>query len=154
IVDYAHTPDGLQQIFDYAKHITPEGKRLISVFGSAGKRDVKKRVVFGELADRFCDLIILTEDDPRNEDPQDIANEIASGIRDTTYLFIESRYDAIRQAIEVANTGDVVVILGKGDDPYMAREYGKEEWMGDQAAARDVIRKYYYGNEENEHEEE
>ncbi len=105
IVDFAHTPDGLEQIFKFASAITPKEKRIISVFGSAGKRDTKKRPVFGQLADKYCDLIILTEDDPRDEDPIQIAEEIAAGIQKTNRIIIESRYDAIRQAIEVANVG-------------------------------------------------
>lgn len=150
IVDFAHTPDGLEKIFEYAKDITKEGRSIISVFGSAGKRDTKKRKVFGEVASRFCDNIILTEDDPRDEDPREIANEIKSGITNTNNIFIENRYDAIRQAIESANVGDTVLILGKGDEVFMYREFGREPWLGDHIAARHCIRKYYLGIEDDE----
>lgn len=148
IVDFAHTPDGLTKVFEYAKTITDPGRSIIAVFGSAGKRDTKKRKVFGEIADRYCDLIILTEDDPRNEDAREIANEIKSGIQDTKNIYIENRYDAIRQAVETANVKDTVLILGKGDELFMYREDGREDWLGDHNAARHCIRKYYLGIEE------
>lgn len=148
IVDFAHTPDGMEKVFEYANSITPDENAIISVFGSAGKRDTKKRKVFGEIADRFCDSIILTEDDPRDENPRDIANEIKSGIKNTNNIFIEDRYSAIRQAIESANVNDTVLILGKGDEVFMYREFGREPWIGDHIAARHVIRKHCLGLED------
>ncbi len=148
IVDFAHTPDGLEKVFEYASDITESDRSIISVFGSAGKRDTKKRKVFGEIASRYCDLIILTEDDPRDEDAREIANEIKSGIQDTKNIYIENRYDAIRQAIESANVGDTILILGKGDEVFMYREDGREPWLGDHVAACHCIRKYYLGIEE------
>lgn len=150
IVDFAHTPDGLEKVFEYASEIIEDGRSIISVFGSAGKRDAKKRKVFGEIASKYCDMIILTEDDPRDEDPREIAAEIKSGIRDTKSIYIENRYDAIRQAIESANVGDAILILGKGDEVFMYREEGREPWLGDHVAARHCIRKYYLGIEEEQ----
>ena len=91
----------------------------------------------------------MTEDDPRDESPRDIANEIRSGITNTNSIFIENRYDAIRQAIETANVGDTVLILGKGDEVFMYRENGREPWLGDHRAARHCIRKYYLGIEDD-----
>ena len=148
IVDFAHTPDGMEKVFEFANSITPDGNAIIAVFGSAGKRDTKKRKVFGEIADRYCDSIILTEDDPRDENPRDIANEIKGGIKDTNNIFIEDRYSAIRQAIESANVNDTVLILGKGDEVFMYREFGREPWIGDHIAARHVIRKHCLGLED------
>ena len=150
IVDFAHTPDGMEKVFEYAKDITEDGHSIIAVFGSAGKRDTKKRRVFGEIASRYCDSIILTEDDPRDEDPREIANEIKSGISDTNNIFIADRYAAIRQAIESANVKDTVLILGKGDEVFMYREFGREPWMGDHNVARHCIRKYSLGLEDDE----
>ena len=149
IVDFAHTPDGLEKVFEYAKGITDDDHAIIAVFGSAGKRDTKKRKVFGEIADRYCESIILTEDDPRDEDPREIANEIKSGIKDTNNIYIADRYAAIRQAIESANVGDTVLILGKGDELFMYREFGREPWMGDNHVARHCIRKYSLGIEDD-----
>lgn len=148
IVDFAHTPDGMEKVFEYAKDITEEGHSIIAVFGSAGKRDTKKRKVFGEIASKYCDSIILTEDDPRDEDPRAIANEIKSGIQNTNNIFIEDRYAAIRQAIESANMKDTVLILGKGDEVFMYREFGREPWLGDHNVARHCIRKYALGMED------
>ncbi|MEF9961042.1 MAG: UDP-N-acetylmuramoyl-L-alanyl-D-glutamate--2,6-diaminopimelate ligase [Erysipelotrichaceae bacterium] len=150
IVDYAHTPDGFEKIFEYANTITSENRRIITVFGCAGKRDMKKRPVLGEIASKYCDLIVLTEEDPRDEEPADIATEIRNGIVDTNNIFIENRYDAIRQAIESANVGDTVLILGKGDEIFMDRSNRHDEWIGDHVAARHILRKYYLGMEEDE----
>ncbi|MDH6367695.1 MULTISPECIES: UDP-N-acetylmuramoyl-L-alanyl-D-glutamate--2,6-diaminopimelate ligase [unclassified Breznakia] len=147
IVDFAHTPDGLEKIFQFATSITPEDSSIIAVFGSAGRRDVDKRKVFGEVASKFCDTIILTEDDPRDEDPREIANQIKSGIQgDARSIYIEDRYGAIRQAIEQANPNDTVLVLGKGDEVFMYREEGRSPWVGDHNAAREIIRRYYLGS--------
>ncbi len=139
IIDYAHTPDGFEKIFTYARSITPHKKRVIVVFGSAGQRDSKKRKVLGELADHYCDMIIVTEEDNRSEKVLDICNEIAKGITKNNYIIIEDRYDAIRQALEIACKQDTVLILGKGDETYMYREFGKEYWMGDHQAAKEIL---------------
>lgn len=152
IVDYAHTPDGLTQIFKYATSITNPSKRIIAVFGSAGQRDTKKRPIFGELADKYCDMIILTEEDPRTEKVRDICNEIRSGIKGTNAVIIEDRYDAIHQACSIACTGDTVLILGKGDEPYMYREFGREDWMGDHEAAKDILQSLQEEQKENLYE--
>lgn len=151
VVDFAHTPDGIKQVMEYASRITEKENRIIAVFGSAGKRDFKKRPVFGEIADKYCDMIILTEDDPRDENVYDIASDIAEGIQKTNYIIIEQRADAIRQAIEMANTGDTILVLGKGNEIFMYREFGREPYQGDHRLAREMIEKYYYfEGEENE----
>ena len=147
-VDFAHTPDGLEKVFEYARLITEPQRKIIAVFGSAGKRDTKKRKVFGSIASKYCDMIILTEDDPRDEEAREIANEIKSGIIDTNNIFIENRYDAIRQAIEMANVDDTVLILGKGDETFIYRVLGREPYLGDHLAAKEIIQKYYLGLEE------
>lgn len=141
IVDFAHTPDGIEKIMEFGQSIAGENGKLIAVFGSAGKRDKAKRKVFGEIADKFCSNIFLTEDDPRDEDPKEIADEIKKGIRKATTVFIEDRYEAIRQAIETANKGDTVLILGKGDEPFMYHEEGRVPWVGDNVAAKECVRR-------------
>jgi len=148
IVDYAHTPDGFKQIYEYANSITKEGGRIITVFGSAGKRDTKKRAILGEVSDHYCDMIILTEEDPRGESVIEICQEIAEGIQNTNYSIIEDRYAAIHQAVEIANSNDTILILAKGGDRFMSRAFGHEEWMGDDQAAKDVLHRYYLGEEE------
>ncbi len=139
VIDYAHTPDGFEKIFTYARSITPVKKKIIVVFGSAGQRDSKKRKVLGEIADRYCDMIILTEEDNRSEKVLDICSEISKGITKNNYIIIEDRYDAIRQSLEIACKNDTILILGKGDEPYMYREFGKEEWIGDQLAVQEIL---------------
>ncbi|EOS61051.1 UDP-N-acetylmuramyl-tripeptide synthetase [Firmicutes bacterium M10-2] len=142
IVDFAHTPDGMEKVMEFGRSITKENGNLIAVFGSAGKRDVAKRKVFGELADKYCDFVILTEDDPRDEDPKEIADQIKEGIKKTTNIFIEDRYEAIRQAVESAKEGDTILLLGKGDEVFIYRENGRAPWIGDHVAVRECIHKY------------
>ena len=151
VVDFAHTPDGIEKVFQYASEITSPKNRIIAVFGSAGKRDLKKRVIFGELADKYCDMIILTEDDPRDEEVEDIANEIASGIKNKNYTIVLDRYNAIRLAIDIANRNDTILILGKGDEQFMYRVYGREPYIGDHKACIEILDKFYL-QEENEDE--
>lgn len=141
IVDFAHTPDGLEKMMQFGRMITRPGGSLIAVFGSAGRRDKVKRKVFGELADKYCSQVFLTEDDPRDEDAREIASEIRQGIEKISSVFVPERYEAIRQAIEAANEGDTVLILGKGDEPFMYREQGRAPWKGDNKAARECIRR-------------
>lgn len=152
IVDFAHTPDGIEKVMQYAKTITPKASRIIAVFGSAGKRDLKKRPIFGKLANQYCDMTILTEDDPRGESVVEIANQIAQGITTKTYIIIEDRYTAIRQAIELVNANDTILILGKGSETYMYQEFGKETYLGDDVIVREVIEKYYLEKGEKDDE--
>ncbi len=151
IVDFAHTPDGIEKVCQFATAITPKDSRIIAITGSAGKRDTMKRPVFGELLDQYTDMIILTEDDPRNEKPADICKEIAAGIHKTPYIVVEDRYDAIRQAVEMAEAKDTIIIMGKGDEKFIYREFGREPYEGDDAIAREVIQAYYLkGDQEND----
>lgn len=140
VVDFAHTPDGMEQMLRYGRQVAADKGRVITVFGSAGKRDIAKRKVFGELADQYADLIILTEDDPRDENPKDIADQIKEGIQNKPNLFVEDRYEAIRQAIDNASKGDVVLILGKGDEPFMYHESGRVPWVGDNICAVECLK--------------
>lgn len=154
LVDFAHTPDGIEKVCKYATSITPDGARIIAVTGSAGNKDSSKRPVFGEILDKYCDMIILTEDDPRNEKIYDIAEEIASGIKKTNYTIIEDRYDAIRQAIELAYNNDTVLLLGKGDEKFIYRAFGRETYQGDNCIAHEVLKKYYFGEGDSDYENE
>lgn len=139
IVDFAHTPDGMEQMMQFGRSITGENGDLIAVFGSAGKRDINKRKVFGELADKYCDLVILTEDDPRDENPRQIAEQIKEGMQKVNNIFIEDRYEAIHQAISCAKKGDTILLLGKGDEPFIYREHGRSPYIGDNKAAIECI---------------
>ncbi len=150
LIDFAHTPDGIEKVCQYASAITPKENRIIAITGSAGKRDTLKRPIFGQILDRYCDMIILTEDDPRNERPEDIAKEIASGITKTNYTVITDRYDAIRQAIELAEPEDSILILGKGDEKFIYREYGREAYEGDDTISHEVLKKYYFADDDSD----
>jgi UDP-N-acetylmuramoyl-L-alanyl-D-glutamate--2,6-diaminopimelate ligase len=124
VVDYAHTPSSFQTIFPPLRNrMNKTGKRIISVFGSAGERDTKKRGEQGKIAAEYCDVIILTDEDPRGEKPMDILEEIAAGvekqkpfIRDENLFLIPDRLLAIRKALDIARIGDLAIFLGKGHE--------------------------------------
>ncbi len=141
IVDFAHTPDGLEKVFKYAQKITPTSRNIVAVFGSAGGRDKAKRKMFGELADAYCDKIVLTEDDPRDEDPVAIANQIGKGISRHQYIIVETREEAIKFALDMMNSGDTLLILGKGDEDFIYRSFGKEAYLGDDKVVSRYLRK-------------
>lgn len=143
IVDYAHTPDGFEKIFEYAKTITPLYGRIIGVFGADGGRDHSKRKFFGSIAEKYCDKIYITEADSRTEDTLQIARDIKEGITDLDYEYIENRYDAIEASIKNARKGDCILILSKGDEVFLTGPNGREEWMGDNVAAEKALIKYY-----------
>ncbi len=128
IVDYAHTPDSLEAVY---KSLRPAAKRLICVLGAAGGgRDKWKRPEFGKIASSFCDEIILTNEDPFDEDPDDILDQIESGISGSVkHHRLIDRGEAIKKAIADAEGGDIVVITGKGSETSIALKGGKKkEW--------------------------
>lgn len=119
VVDYAHTPDGLENILKTARDILEN--RLITVFGCGGDRDRGKRPLMGGIAARYSDFTIVTSDNPRSEEPQDIISDIIPGVekvKDSRYAIIVDRREAIRHAIHLARPGDLVVIAGKGHETY------------------------------------
>ena len=117
IIDYAHTPDGLENVIDTARQICT-GK-LITVFGCGGDRDRTKRPIMGRLASAKSDIIILTSDNPRSENPYDIIAEIKAGITDAKNVVSEeNRKKAIEYALKIANTNDIVLLCGKGAEDY------------------------------------
>jgi UDP-N-acetylmuramoyl-L-alanyl-D-glutamate--2,6-diaminopimelate ligase len=140
VVDYAHTPDGLKKILETARELTE--RRLIVVFGCGGDRDRTKRPLMGEFAAEFGDLVIITSDNPRSEDPMSIINEIRPGVEKSgmDYIIEPDRRSAIYRAIESAKTGDLVVIAGKGHETY---QIFKDETIhfDDAETAREAIRK-------------
>ena len=116
IVDYAHTPDGVKNVLQTARQIV-KGK-IITVFGCGGDRDNSKRPIMGKLAAALSDVAILTSDNPRTEDPEKILDEIEIGIGQKIHERIADRREAIFKAIELAEAGDIVLILGKGHETY------------------------------------
>ncbi|MBE6047444.1 MAG: UDP-N-acetylmuramoyl-L-alanyl-D-glutamate--2,6-diaminopimelate ligase [Clostridium sp.] len=123
IVDYAHTPDGLDNILKTARGFTKN--KLISVFGCGGDRDKVKRPQMGKIGSDISDIAIITSDNPRTEDPVSIINDVVKGIDKDNYEVIENRKDAIKRAIELAGEGDVIVIAGKGHEDYQILNTGK-----------------------------
>lgn len=121
IVDYAHTPDGLENILQTAQQIAR--KRIIVVFGCGGDRDRTKRPIMGKLAAVYGNIVIATSDNPRSEDPEFILAEIETGIKEgltpgKVYEKITDRRQAIARAVELASTDDIVIIAGKGHEDY------------------------------------
>ena len=114
IVDFAHTPDGMQQVLNALKE-----KELLVVFGAGGDRDVSKRPLMGRVAGSLAKKVFITSDNPRHEDPQVIAQDILSGIEDKSNVVVElNRKKAIEMALDMQEDEDVVVILGKGDEAH------------------------------------
>lgn len=112
VVDFAHTPDGIEKVLDALKN-----KKLIVVFGAGGDRDKTKRPLMGAVVEHFAKIAIITSDNPRSEEPKAIMNEILSGFKEPhKVLMIEDRKKAIQKALEFKEKDDLVVILGKGDE--------------------------------------
>ncbi len=121
IIDYAHTPDALQNVLTTVKNSKNRNAKLITVFGAGGNRDKTKRPEMGKIASRLSDMTIITSDNPRDEKPEEIINDIAKGISNEDkekVLEIEDREQAIKTALMLAKKGDVVVIAGKGHETY------------------------------------
>src|SRR5262249_31884002 len=117
LVDYAHTPDALERVLDTARRLAPGG-RVIVVFGSGGDRDRQKRPAMGRAAATGADSVVLTSDNPRSEDPEQIARSVLDGLRDgRASVVVElDRRAAIHEALRSARAGDVVLIAGKGHE--------------------------------------
>lgn len=134
IVDYAHAPDALEKVFESVGHGVDKGRRIISVHGGAGRRDPSTRAIRGEILGRESDVVIITEDDSRDEDPKEIAAMFVEGAEKAGKklgedLFVEiDREKAIRKAIEMASVGDLVLILGKGHEKTILRADGPHEF--------------------------
>ena len=121
IVDYAHTPDGLENVLKSAREITPTDGKLICLFGCGGDRDATKRPKMGAIAEKLADIIVITSDNPRSEDPQVIITDIIAGLKsvNTENVIVEpDRGTAISLLKTIANNNDVVVIAGKGHEDY------------------------------------
>ena len=163
VVDYAHTPDSLKALYETYKPaeatpLEPRGvtsRKLICVLGSTGGgRDKWKRPEMGKVAERFCDTAILTNEDPYDEDPKKIMEEIAGGFSRKTPRVVLDRRQAIREALKEAQTlrqaqGDQsvpVLITGKGPDPYIMGPRGKKEPWCDAAVAEEELQKLGYEN--------
>ncbi len=141
-VDYAHTPDAFIQTFEFINKINTNNSKVIVVFGSAGKRDKGKRAILGEIADKYTDYIVLTEEDSRDEKTENIALEIKKGIKNTPTSIFDYRYDAIKHSIAIAEEGDIILILGKGQEHFLDRGDEKCHWMGDDEAVIKALEEF------------
>ncbi len=132
IIDYAHTPDGLENVINAVKEFV-QGD-IITVFGCGGDRDNTKRPIMGEIAGRLSDYSIITSDNPRTEDPQKIVEQIEVGMKrtDGKYKMITDRREAIAYALDHAKAGDIVILAGKGQETYQI--IGKEKFDFDERA--------------------
>lgn len=121
VVDYAHTPDALENVLDSINEIRTKNERLITVFGCGGDRDKAKRPEMGKIATRKSTLAIITSDNPRKENPNDIIKEIEQGVEAqnySKYISISDRKEAIKMAIKFAEPKDIVLVAGKGHENY------------------------------------
>jgi len=143
IVDYAHTPDGLENVLRAVKEIAE--RRLILVFGCGGDRDRGKRPIMGKIGARYADYCILTSDNPRTEQPEAILDDIEAGLREDRvpadrYERIADRRAAIEKAVEMASPGDVVLIAGKGHETYQIIGHRRIDF-DDRLVAGEAIRR-------------
>ncbi|MDD3476029.1 MAG: UDP-N-acetylmuramoyl-L-alanyl-D-glutamate--2,6-diaminopimelate ligase [Sulfurimonas sp.] len=135
IVDFAHTPDGIQQVLNALKE-----KELLVVFGAGGDRDKIKRPLMGRVAASLAKKLYITSDNPRNEDPQEIVNDILEGIEDKSIAVVElNRRKAIENALFEQKNDEVVVILGKGDETYQII-YDQKLPFDDREVVREILK--------------
>ncbi len=125
VIDYAHTPDGLENILTSVRALTD--KKVICLFGCGGDRDKTKRPIMGEIAYRYADICVVTSDNPRTENPETIIADILAGMPDDKKKIIveADRKAAIAKALEIASAGDIVVLAGKGHETYQVLSTGK-----------------------------
>ena len=140
MIDYAHSPESLQNILQATKSYTRG--RVISVFGCGGDRDSGKRPMMGEISGKIADYTIITSDNPRTEEPEKIVNQIEEGIKKTKgkYEVVVDRTEAIEKAIKMANKRDIIILAGKGHEPYQEIN-GVKYPFDERIIVRDIIEK-------------
>jgi len=145
-VDYAHTDDALRNLLATATKLNPGG-RIITLFGCGGDRDRTKRPLMGEAAGQASDIVVLTSDNPRSEDPLLIINDVIVGVQRTkAKVFVEpDRQKAIEIAIDEARSGDIVLLAGKGHESYQVLRDSTIEF-DDREVARRVLSQHGYGD--------
>jgi UDP-N-acetylmuramoyl-L-alanyl-D-glutamate--2,6-diaminopimelate ligase len=141
-VDYAHSDDALKNVLSMLRQITPDSK-IILVFGCGGEKDKGKRPKMGKIAATLADFAIITSDNPRSEDPKDIACDILKGIKKSSkgrYRVILDRFEAIKEGLSLADTKSIVLIAGKGHEAYQIFKDRKVPF-DDREVARQILRK-------------
>jgi UDP-N-acetylmuramoyl-L-alanyl-D-glutamate--2,6-diaminopimelate ligase len=141
IVDYAHTPGSFERLFPAIRPLV--GGRLFALFSSAGERDVEKRPVLGAIADRYCDVIFLADEDPRGENGMDLLRDVAAGCRGKTegetLFLIEDRRTAMKAAFSMMRKGDCILLLGKGHEGSIIYANHTIPW-DEEDTARELLR--------------
>ncbi|MBO6574634.1 MAG: UDP-N-acetylmuramoyl-L-alanyl-D-glutamate--2,6-diaminopimelate ligase [Rhodothermales bacterium] len=138
VIDFAHTPDALRNVLSAARGIVPAGANLWCVFGCGGDRDTGKRPLMGGIAEELADRVIVTSDNPRTEDPEAIQADIRSGVSHPERMhWIVDRRQAVHRAVETAGLGDVIVLAGKGPEPYQIIGTEKRPYL-DEAVVREA----------------
>lgn len=140
IVDYAHTPGAYEKMLPDVRNTTPG--RVLAVFSSAGERDLAKRPMLGEIAGRYCDILILADEDPRGEDSMQVLKDVAAGAKNKTpgkdLFFIPPRQEAILETFKMAREKDTVLLLGKGHESTIIYADGPIPW-DEETAARECL---------------
>jgi len=148
-VDYAHTPDALENILNAAKSFLPKTSKLILVFGCGGDRDKSKRPLMGKIATSLAGFTVITSDNSRSELPEDIISDILSGIDpESEHAVIVSRADAIKYAVRIAKDGDVIFLCGKGHEKYEIGIGGRRDFDESRIVESTVLEELA-GREEN-----
>lgn len=132
-IDYAHTPDGLENVLKALRQFAP--KRIITVFGCGGDRDKTKRPLMGEISDRLSDFSVVTSDNPRTEDPNEIISDVLKGFKTFRFMAVTDRREAIRFAMRMAKENDIILLAGKGHETYQV--VGEERVHMDE---REIVR--------------
>ena len=122
-VDYAHTPDAVKNVLISAEEF--KSGRIITIIGCGGNRDPLKRPIMGRIAVEHSDYVIFTSDNPRNEDPKDILNDITANLTSDNFEVIIDRHDAIVKGMDLLNNNDILMVLGKGHEDYQIIKAGK-----------------------------
>ena len=138
MIDFAHTPESLESILNAVKSYT-RGK-VICVFGCGGDRDRIKRPIMGEISGKIADFTVITSDNPRTENPEEIIKEIENGIKKTKgkYIAICDRKEAVTYALNMMEKKDIVVLAGKGHETYM-EENGKKTYFNEREIVKEVL---------------
>lgn len=142
IVDYAHTPDSLGAVYKANSKFKKENSKMVCVLGAAGGgRDTWKRPKLGKIAGKYCDEIIVTNEDPYNEEPMKIIKEVSGGVEGKKVNKILDRREGIKKALKLAKEKDIVIITGKGCEPWMCVAGGKKIPWDDRKIAKEEFKK-------------
>ncbi len=142
-IDYAHTPDALENLLRTVKMFAKKGQRTVLVFGCGGEREKQKRAMMGRIASEMSDSFVITSDNPRGEDPEEIINDILSGVgEDGHFTVIGERKGAIEYVIKNARQGDIILLAGKGHEEYSIDKDGRHDFS-EREIVCDAVKKYH-----------